>query len=87
MNDVHGGLAFAYERYTITVTDVPMTQCEKCDERLVAGPIGIAVSVLVSDVHESLQRREKHSEDHASPTDAIVIHYSAKASSESFALA
>lgn len=87
LDDIHGDLVFAYDLYTITVTDVPMQRCRACEERLVPGPVGIAVSQMVSDIHESMRQLEEGAESSRVPTDAITIHYAARSERQTTAIA
>ncbi len=87
LGDIRGDLVFAYEPYTITVTDVPMQRCHQCEERIVAGSVGIAVSQMVSDIHESMRRMNTSDATLPAPTDAITIHYAARSEPGAIALA
>lgn len=87
LDDMHGELVFNYDQYTITVTDVPMQRCRGCEERLVPGPVGIAVSQMVSDIHESMRQLDEDSENSRIPTDAITIHYATRSERRSTAIA
>lgn len=78
MEDTHGDLVFAYVPYTITVADVPMQLCRQCGERLVPGPVRLAISQMVAEIHESMRTMDVDDADSSAPTDAITIHYAAR---------
>ena len=45
-------LTFDYGDFRITVSDVPVEVCEECDESYVDGPLGVALSDVVSEIAE-----------------------------------
>lgn len=83
MENIHGDLVFDYPGIAITVTDVPMMRCRSCNERLVPGPVGVAVSQLVSELHTSMRQLEARNANKPVPADSITIHYTQQDASRS----